>query len=71
MTLDQRAWCAPISIKILQDENKIHTMKVIKSSPIDKGTTNSIYSKDTGALESRTINTAQEKTYILKVRSAF
>ena len=68
MTLDQRAWCAPINLKITQDKSNENVMKLVKSSPIDKGTTVSLYQKTlSGKLMSRTINTAQDKKFILKV----
>lgn len=70
MTLDQRAWCAPITLKISQDEDKIELMRLIKSSPVDKGTTVSLYKKQSGQLMSRTIATAQNKEYQLKVQYA-
>ena len=67
MTLDQRAWCAPISIKLSQDEKNAQIMKVLKSSPVDKGTTCSLYLKKSGNLETRIISTSQDKTYNLQV----
>ena len=67
MTLDQRAWCAPITLKISQDEKDDTVMKLVKSSPIDKGTAVSLYKKkSSGQLMSRTINTAQDKKFTLK-----
>ena len=70
MTLDQRAWCAPINLKITQDESNKNVMRLVKSSPIDKGTTVSLYQKTlSGKLMSRTINTAQDKKFTLKVNS--
>ena len=68
MTLDQRAWCAPINLKITKDESNENVMRLVKSSPIDKGTTVSLYQKTlSGQLMSRTINTAQDKKFTLKV----
>ena len=67
MTLDQRAWCAPINLKISQDEDQVDLMKLVKSSPVDKGTTTSLYRKKSGQLMSRVIQTAQDKQYSLKV----
>ena len=68
MTLDQRAWCAPINLKITKDESNENIMRLVKSSPIDKGTTVSLYQKTlSGQLMSRTINTAQDKKFTLKV----
>ena len=68
MTLDQRAWCAPITLKVNRYEKDERAMKIIKASPIDKGTTVSLYKKkSSGELLSRTIDTAQNKKFVLKV----
>ena len=41
-------------------------MKLVKSSPVDKGTTTSFYCLKSGQLKSRTIETAQNKSFHLK-----
>ena len=65
MTLDQKAWCAPISLKISKGEEK-SIIKIIKASPVDKGTTTSTYGRKPGHLVSRVIQTAQNKKYNLQ-----
>ena len=66
MTLDKRALCAPITLRISKDKNN-EMFKVVKSSPVDKGTTESFYHIEDAKLASRIINTAQDKKYNLKV----
>ena len=66
MTLDKRALCAPITLRISKDKNN-EMFKVVKSSPVDKGTTESYYHVEDAKLASRIINTAQDKKYNLKV----
>ena len=66
MTLDKRALCAPITLRITKDKNN-EMFKVVKSSPVDKGTTESFYYIEDAKLASRIINTAQDKKYNLKV----
>ena len=65
MTLDKRAWCAPISLR-LSKETDSSSMKLVKSSPVDKGTTTSFYCLKSGQLKTRIIETAQDKSFNLK-----
>ena len=62
MTLDKRAWCAPINLRLTKEDD---SMKLVKSSPVDKGTTTSFYCLKTGQLKSRIIETAQDKSFHL------
>ena len=37
MTLDKRALCAPITLRVTKSETDKNLYKVVKSSPVDKG----------------------------------
>ena len=66
MTLDKRALCAPITLRVTKEKDK-NLFKVIKSSPVDKGTTESFYNENDAKLLTRSILTSQDKKYNLKV----
>ena len=72
MTLDKRAWCAPISLRLSKEtvdsssDASSSLMKLVKSSPVDKGTTTSFYCLKSGQLKTRIIETAQDKSFHLK-----
>ena len=71
MTLDKRAWCAPISLRLSKEpidssSEASNLMKLVKSSPVDKGTTTSYYCLKSGQLKTRVIETAQDKSFHLK-----
>ena len=55
----------PLQLEFVPLENS--TMKLIKSSPVDKGTTISTYGRNPGQLVSRVIQTAQDRKYNLQV----
>jgi hypothetical protein len=68
-TLDKRGWCAPIALKLVKTDDE-RLVSVTKFSPVDKGTTSSLYDCTNGQMISRTITTAQDKHFNLKVQSS-
>jgi len=62
-TLDKRGLLAPITLGVIQDGE---FFKATKSSPVDKGNTETVYNKD-GRMVMRIITTAQNLKYYLQV----
>ena len=64
-TLDKNGWFAPISLSVIKSEGS--TFRTTKSSPVEKGSTETIYD-ESGKISTRIITTASNLKYFLQVR---
>ena len=63
-TLDKNGWFAPISLSVVKSEGS--TFRTTKSSPVEKGSTETIYD-ESGKISTRIIITASNLKYFLQV----
>ena len=67
-TLDRHCLFAPLSLEARRDTNDFskELIKILKSSPVDKGATETSYSLESGKILSRVITTASGIRYFLQ-----
>ena len=66
VTLDKNGWLAQVGLNVTQINPS--TFKSTKASPVEKGSTETIYNSD-GKITTRIITTATNLKYFLKVRT--